>query len=182
MTMDKPRVPGNGREREPQGHDPRAGAELRPARPGLFGSGEGRLGRPSRPGGHAQRECGVVTIWAAVIVVVIFLIVGLVVDGGAMVHATQRADSVAREAARIAGQWVDLDTLGNPHTMVNQVTARERAEAYLGQMNCGFSDSDIAYAPDGTITVTCRLTYSPTFLGGTFEATGRGSAQPLRVN
>jgi hypothetical protein len=113
-----------------------------------------------------------------------FAAVGLVIDGGAMIHATQRADSIAREGARLAGQWVDISTLSSTTVTVNQLQARDRAEAYLAASGClpAAGEEAIAYAADGAITATCRLPYDLIFLGGTFQAAGQGIARPLRVN
>jgi hypothetical protein len=55
----------------------------------------------------AQRERGAVTVFVAVAALGLLALAGLVVDGAAKVRAVQRADRVAAEAARAAGQAVD---------------------------------------------------------------------------
>ena len=58
--------------------------------------------------GDTQR--GSVTVFFAVAAIGLFAMVGLVVDGGTKVKAIQRADRVAAEAARAAGQAIDVPT------------------------------------------------------------------------
>lgn len=49
----------------------------------------------------ADPEAGSVTVFVAISVLGLLLLIGLVADGGAKLRATQRADSVAAEAARL---------------------------------------------------------------------------------
>jgi len=51
---------------------------------------------------------GSVTVPAAVLAAALLLVLALVVDGGARLRATSRADSLAAEAARAAVSAVDL--------------------------------------------------------------------------
>ena len=57
------------------------------------------------------RERGSVTVFVAVAMVGLLAMAGLAVDGAAKVRAAQRADRVAAEAARAAGQALDVDGL-----------------------------------------------------------------------
>jgi hypothetical protein len=136
---------------------------------------------PSAPVRRRRRDRGSVTVWTAIVISVVFVVVGLVVDGGAMIHATQRADSIAREAARIAGQWVDMGSVSTHAVTINQVEARNRAEAFLDRYNCAHDETSFSYGGDGIITVTCELPYQLILLGGNFLAHGQGAAQPLRI-
>ena len=43
-----------------------------------------------------RNERGSVTLWAVIITTAVLMIMGLVVDGGAQLRATQRADQAAR--------------------------------------------------------------------------------------
>ena len=81
---------------------------------------------------HAREtQRGSVTLWAVIIATSFMLVVGLVVDGGAKLRAGQKADQVAREAARSAAQAVSGDPiLGNPG-LVDNTRARNAAEEYL---------------------------------------------------
>ena len=56
---------------------------------------------------RARRDDGGVTVFVAVCVLALISIIGLAVDGGAKMAATERADYVAGEAARAGGQAID---------------------------------------------------------------------------
>jgi Flp pilus assembly protein TadG len=103
-----------------------------------FGSWNGSRA-PSRPartpgvlGVLTSSDRGSVTLLLAVWVVAIVAVIGLAVDGGAKVRAIQRADNIAAEAARAAGQAID-PTLAVPGTdqvlEINQ--AKAAGDAYL---------------------------------------------------
>jgi hypothetical protein len=88
-------------------------------------------GQATRHGGqHLER--GAVTIFVAVALVGLLAMAGLAVDGGAKVRAAQRADRLAAEAARAAGQAIDLNGLlqGGPVT-VDRRQALAAASRYL---------------------------------------------------
>src|SRR3712207_7525186 len=53
-------------------------------------------------------ERGAIGVFLAVLVPGLLLIIRLAVDGGAKVAATQRANAIADEAARAAGQALDV--------------------------------------------------------------------------
>ncbi len=57
--------------------------------------------------GPRSREAGGITLIFAVVTVALIAMVGLVFDGRAQMTAQQRADAVAAEAARAAGQEID---------------------------------------------------------------------------
>lgn len=71
-------------------------------------------------------ERGSVSIWAVLIVAAFTMIVGISVDLVGQVGAKERANDVAAQAARIAGQQIDPDALmGGSHTVhVNTTRAR----------------------------------------------------------
>jgi hypothetical protein len=131
--------------------------------------------RPPPPG----RDTGAVTYHAIIIAVVILAVVGLVVDGGAMLHALQRANDIAREAARSAGQQVDFSDTTGPVSL-DLPDAKTAGHAYLTTAGCQSGTIEIH---GDVITATCVLVYEPVFLTiGTHTVTGQGQATPLRVN
>jgi len=77
-------------------------------------------------------ERGSVTVFVSVAALALLLMAGLVVDGGAKVRAIQRADAVAAEAARAAGQAIILPAavVGDP-PRANLVASVRAAEGYL---------------------------------------------------
>lgn len=56
----------------------------------------------------SRGDAGSVTLFAVVAALALFLLAGLVVDGGAKVRGVQRADALAAEAARAGGQAIVL--------------------------------------------------------------------------
>lgn len=121
-----------------------------------------------------NNERGSVTLWAVIIITAVLVIMGLVVDGGAQLRAGQRADQVAREAARAAGQAISGDpVLGRPG-MVDVSRGRQAATQYLSASGVA---GDISV--DGaTITVTTSVVFTPVMLSafGINSVTVRGSA------
>jgi hypothetical protein len=82
--------------------------------------------------GIGDTHRGSVTVFFAVAAIGLFAMVGLVVDGGAKVKAIQRADRVAAEAARAAGQAIDVPTaIVGDVPVVRPGDAVAAAEAYL---------------------------------------------------
>lgn len=125
-----------------------------------------------------MNERGSVTVFLAVAAVGLLALVGLVVDGAAKVRAVQRADRIAAEAARAAGQAVDLiGVMAGDGVRVDRRAAVAAAEAYL---RAAGAEGDARIAPGGgTVTVTTTATQPTVFLGligiGKFEV--RGSAE-----
>ena len=80
----------------------------------------------------ASRDRGSVSLLLAVWVIAILAVIGLAVDGGAKVRAIQRADNIAAEAARAAGQAIN-PTLAVPGTkqVLQADQAKAAGEAYL---------------------------------------------------
>ncbi len=121
-----------------------------------------------------DNERGSVTLWAVIITTAVLVIMGLVVDGGAQLRAGQRADQVAREAARAAGQAISGDpVLGRPG-MVDVSRGRQAATQYLSAAGV---TGDVSV--DGaTITVNTSVVFTPVMLSafGFSSVTVRGSA------
>lgn len=123
-------------------------------------------------------ERGSVTVFLAVAAVGLLALVGLVVDGAAKVRAVQRADRIAAEAARAAGQAVDLTgVLAGDGIHVDRRAAVVAAEAYL---DAAGAPGRVDFAPGGrSVTVTTTATASTVFLGliGIEHFQVRGSAE-----
>jgi hypothetical protein len=89
-------------------------------------------GQHRRNRSAAGEDCGSITIFVAIVAVGLMALAGLVVDGGAKVRAAQRADRVAAEAARAAGQAVDVaGVLAGHEIRVDRGAALAAANAYL---------------------------------------------------
>ena len=76
---------------------------------------------------------GSVTVFFAVVVLAMLVLIGLVVDSGGKARALARADRIAAEAARSGGQAIDIPAAiqGAP-ARVNIANAVHAAQAYLG--------------------------------------------------
>jgi ABC-type taurine transport system substrate-binding protein len=82
--------------------------------------------RPQSP------DDGSVTLFCTIASVGLLVLLGLIVDGGAKVRALQRADRVAAEAARVAGQAIDIPAAIEGHQpTANPAKAAAAGEAYL---------------------------------------------------
>lgn len=53
---------------------------------------------------QTRRDDGGIAVFTAVCVLALLAIIGLVLDGGGKLRATERADALATEAARVGGQ------------------------------------------------------------------------------
>lgn len=93
-------------------------------------------------------ERGSVTVFFAIGVFGLLLLIGLVADGGAKLRATQRAASTAAEAARAGGQALDTAAAAAGSTgHVDPTAAIRAAQDYLS-----------AAGAIGTVTVSANRT------------------------
>lgn len=114
--------------------------------------------------GGTARDDGSVTLFIVVAVVGLLALAGLVVDGGAKVRALQRADRVAAEAGRAAGQSVDAAAvLEGAEVRVDTRAAIAAANDYLRAAGL---PGDANVADDGrSIAVTVTASVPTVFLG-----------------
>jgi hypothetical protein len=119
------------------------------------------------------------SLFYAVTLVAIFMILGLVVDGGGRLQAGARADSLAQEAARAGGQQIDpAQAIPGTAIVVDPAAAQKAAESYLHQADV---QGEVTVSPDGqALSVTVTTSYHTVFaslLGyPTMAVTGRGTA------
>jgi Flp pilus assembly protein TadG len=107
-------------------------------------------------------ERGSLGVFLAVLVPGLLLIIGLAVDGGAKVAATQRANAIADEAARAAGQALDVSAALAGEVRVDPAAAVAAAQDYLDRSGV----QGAATVVDGdTVQVTTTITEPTTFLG-----------------
>jgi hypothetical protein len=123
-------------------------------------------------------EAGSATVFVAITVLGLLILCGLVVDGGAKLRAVQRADHVAAEAARAAGQAVDPAALAAGDARVDRQAAVDAANGFLAAAQATGAASISA---DGTtIVVTVTSTAPTVFLDligvSEFTVTGHGTA------
>ncbi|WP_028048829.1 pilus assembly protein TadG-related protein [Cellulomonas sp. URHD0024] len=98
---------------------------------------------------HVGDDTGSVTVFFAISMLGLLLLIGLVADGGAKLRATQHADGVAAEAARAGGQALDVPAaVSGNGTQVDRTAALNAASAFLRR--AGY---------DGTVTVSDDRTH-----------------------
>lgn len=131
----------------------------------------------------ADSDRGSVSVFVAISMLGLLVLVGLVADGGAKLRATQRADAVAAEAARAGGQALDLPAaVAGQHDRVDRAVAVRAAEAYLAAAG---ATGSVTVSSDRTHVVVTVTDSAPTaFLGllGIDQVTVTGSASAMLVD
>jgi len=128
-------------------------------------------------------EAGSVTVFFAVSMVGLLILIGLVTDGGAKLRATQRADAVAAEAARAGGQALDLpDAVSGTDNRVDRAAAIRAAQSYL--RGAGETGTVTVSADRTHLVVTVTDSARTVFLGliGINHLSITGSAQAELVD
>jgi Flp pilus assembly protein TadG len=134
----------------------------------------------SRPGSDGRRDDdGRVALLVLVLTLAVLAMIGLSVDGGGKVRALERADNLAAEAARAAGQALQGSQAiqGGPK-VIDPRTAVTAAYAYLAA--AGVPGTVVVWPDRRHVTVTVTITYHPVFLPlvgiGTLTATRHATA------
>lgn len=131
---------------------------------------------------RTRDERGSISIWMVTASFVMMVLVGLAVDLGGQVHAKQRAQNIAAEAARTGGEQVEAaPAIEGRYVSVDTVAARAAAEQYLAAS--GVTGTVIVTGGD-TIRVEVTDTYTPKFLSfigiGDLTVTSDASARIVR--
>lgn len=129
---------------------------------------------------RCRDERGSVSLWMLTATLVMIVLTGLAVDLGGQVHAKQRAQDIAAQAARAGGQQVQAaPAIEGRDLTVDAAAARSAAQGYL--TGAGVQGTVTVTGGD-TITVHVSDHYSPTFLGflGDLKVTGHASARIIR--
>jgi len=127
------------------------------------------------------REEGSVSVFLVVAVIALLLASGLVVDGGRKLQALRRADAVAEEAARAAGQALQpAPSVRGMPPRLDAVSATAAGRAYLS--SAGVAGTVVAR---GDVVEVTTSTSEPTvFLAvigiHSVSATGSASARLAR--
>ena len=109
-----------------------------------------------------QLERGEVSELAIVILVALFLVIGLVVDGGAKMNAAAEASATAQDAARVGAQPLESLPSDTQPAQLSASGAATAAESYLSQ--AGATGSARVIDPT-TIEVTVTSSEDTVFLG-----------------
>ncbi|MFD9483608.1 TadE/TadG family type IV pilus assembly protein [Streptomyces sp. NPDC059991] len=125
---------------------------------------------------------GSVTVFVAGCVITLIGIIGVAVDGGSTMRATERADYLAGEAARAGGQALSPTAAINGRAIVvDPQAAGAAAQAYLRSAG---ATGTVTVSGDGrTLTVTVTGSSPTKFLSvvgiGSLPVTGHGRATLL---
>lgn len=125
--------------------------------------------RPRQPGRSQLRlaarrdDEGWVSLLVLVLVVAVLAMIGLSVDGGGKVRALERADNLAAEAARAAGQALQGPQAiqGGPK-VIDPASAVTAAYAYLTA--AGVPGTVTVWPDRQHVTVTVTISYRTVFL------------------
>ncbi|HEY7176328.1 MAG TPA: hypothetical protein VH442_15540 [Micromonosporaceae bacterium] len=111
-----------------------------------------------------RRDDGAYTLFVLVFVFALFLMVGLAVDGGGRLAMQARADDIAAEAARAAGQAIDLpQAISGVADVANQDAAQAAAQTYL--RDAGATGTAEVINGGRAVRVTVHLEYRAKILG-----------------
>lgn len=152
----------------------------RPARNRALRRILGRL-RPRLPPRDTERgaDRGRVSVFVAGAMPMILVFLALTWDASDYLRALHRADNIANEAARAAGQAIDvpLAVLGED-IVVDPEAAHAAADAYLE--DAGVTGSVVVSEDRRSLTVTVNVEHQPLFLGpfgfGSRTAVGEAEA------
>ncbi|OZD06429.1 hypothetical protein CH275_09390 [Rhodococcus sp. 06-235-1A] len=111
----------------------------------------------------AHNDAGTIAMWSVITAMALLIMMGLVVDGGGKVYAKQRAEQVAEEAARGAGQAI-IEPLAvrGTNVVVNPLTAQAKATKYLAAAEI---PGVVVQTGPTTLLITTTTTYQPRVLG-----------------
>ncbi|KAB1914958.1 MULTISPECIES: pilus assembly protein TadG-related protein [unclassified Micromonospora] len=137
--------------------------------------------------GWRAAESGRVSLFLAVAMIGVLVIISLAYDGAGQLRSLQRADNLAAEAARSGGQMIDRASAieGGPK-QIDEVAARKAVAGYLTAAG-GVRDHDVTFpvvAGERQIQVRVRITYRRDLLGlfgfqNTATVTGEATARAL---
>ncbi|MEN8649729.1 pilus assembly protein TadG-related protein [Streptomyces sp. 21So2-11] len=109
------------------------------------------------------RDTGSVSIYVAIVIVGMLVMIGITVDGGGKMRATERADALAQEAARTGGQEIDAgQAIPGENIVADPRAARAAALDYLAAAG---ARGTVAVSDDGKkLSVTITDAYRTRFL------------------
>jgi Flp pilus assembly protein TadG len=132
---------------------------------------------------HLRRlgeDHGRISVWFAITAIGFLAMVCLIVDGGGRVRALQRADNIAAEAARAAGQTIRAgQAIAGGRKEIDIGLVNAAVQGYIADLDGVTATVDVA-GDLQHLTVTVTTTYDPILLdlfgGGTTTVTGKATA------
>lgn len=139
-----------------------------------------------RASGPPARDRGSITMYTVLLAPVVLLLAGLLVDGGLAIHARQRADDIAEQAARAGANDIDEATLRRTgKAEIKTATACRKAMTLLASYRQITGSPNCSAAPQ-QVTVTVHITVQSRLLGiigiNAFNMQGTASAHPDEGN
>lgn len=136
-------------------------------------------GRPDPRRRRLAGDHGRVSVFVAAAMPMMLIFMALTWDASGYMRSVHRADNIANEAARAAGQAIDVPAaIMGDEIVVDPDAAAEAADAYLS--DAGVAGDAVVSEDRRQVTVTVTVEYVPTFLGqfgfGTFTAGGEAQA------
>ncbi len=120
---------------------------------------------PAQPTPRQVDDPGRISVFLAITFTGLLMVVGVIVDAAGQLRTLLRAENIAAEAARAAGQAVDHAQVasGGPVT-VDPVAASHAASSYVAEAAAAVGQptapTHVSVSPDGTqIQITVTLTY-----------------------
>jgi hypothetical protein len=112
---------------------------------------------------RAARDEGRISLLVIVLALAVLAMIGLSVDGGGKVRALRKADNLAAEAARAAGQAIEGgQAIPGGEKVIDPVPAVEAAQNYLTA--AGVTGTVTVSQDRKQITVTVTIQYDTVFL------------------
>jgi hypothetical protein len=113
--------------------------------------------------GARRGDEGQISLLVLVLTIAVLAMIGLSVDGGGKIRALQRADHLAAEAARAAGQALQAPQAiqGGPK-VIDPGAAVTAAHAYLAA--AGVTGTVTVWPDRQHVTITVSITYQTRFL------------------
>jgi Flp pilus assembly protein TadG len=129
-----------------------------------------------------RRDDGRVSVYFAIALTALVVLIGLTVDGSGRFRMMQRADNIAAEAARAGGQALDAgQAISGGGKVVDPVLAATAAQAYLA--SAGVTGTVEIAADRQHLTVTVTIPYTTDMLSyigiDQVTVTGRATATLL---
>lgn len=127
-----------------------------------------------------ERGGGAVSAPMAAATLALFIAIGLGIDGVRAAQGLAGADALAEEAARAAGQSLDVTQLRRGRAAVDPAAAVASARAYLAEAG---ADGTAEIVSPQRVRVEARLTRPTILLGiiGRAEIVSTGTAEALLV-
>jgi len=130
--------------------------------------------------GRLRRDDGRVSVYFAIVLTALIVIIGLTVDGSGRFRMMQRADNIAAEAARAGGQAINAgQAISGGAKVVDPALAVTAAQAYM--TSAGVTGTVEVAADRQHLTVTVTIPYNTVMLSyigvDQVTVTGRATAQ-----